>query len=59
MQVKKAGRFRATKRTDGISTSDLILRITREYSRYVMRNLKRGYTGREMGVSALYVSPQP
>lgn len=58
-QVKKAGRFKATKRTEGISTSDLILRITREYSRYVMRNLKRGYTGREMGVSALYVSTEP
>ena len=26
-EIKKAGKFKATQRTDGISTSDIILRI--------------------------------
>lgn len=49
--VKKAGKFKETKRTDGVSTSDLIMRIVKDYNEYVMRNLTRGYTRKDLNVS--------
>ncbi|CAI2371257.1 unnamed protein product [Moneuplotes crassus] len=50
-EIKKIGKFKATQRTDGISTSDLILRIIKDYDKYIWRSLDRGYTPKELGIS--------
>lgn len=55
-QVRAAGKFKETKRTDGVSTSDLIMRIVKDYNQYVMRNLARGYTRQDLNLSYVKVS---
>jgi choline-phosphate cytidylyltransferase len=51
-EIKDAGRFKATQRTEGISTSDIILRIIKEYELYVTRSMARGYNREEIGISS-------
>jgi choline-phosphate cytidylyltransferase len=54
--VKSIGRFKETKQTDGISTPDIIMRILKDYNQYIMRNLTRGYSRKELGVSYVKVT---
>ncbi|KAI3649596.1 hypothetical protein MP228_005228 [Amoeboaphelidium protococcarum] len=53
--VKESNRFLPTQRTEGISTSDLITRIVKDYDVYVRRNLARGIDRKELGLSSLGV----
>ena len=49
--VKKLGKFKATERTKGISTSNIITRIINNYNTYVSRNLHRGITAKDLGLT--------
>ena len=53
--VKQAGKFLTTQRTNGVSTTDLITRVIKDYDLYVDRNLTRGVTADSMNVSYLKV----
>lgn len=51
--VKERGMFLETQRTEGISTSDIILKLLRSYPTYVQRNLDRGYSPEDLGLGAV------
>ncbi|EFC43918.1 predicted protein, partial [Naegleria gruberi] len=51
--LKEMHRFLTIKRTEGVSTSDLIMRIVKDRDVYIERNLKRGYTPDQLNISLL------
>ncbi len=51
---KKVGKFKATQRTKGISTTDIVAEILKNKDIYYARNLRRGLTRQELGLSFIY-----
>jgi choline-phosphate cytidylyltransferase len=47
---KRLGKFKATQRTGGISTSDIINTIIADRDAYIVRNISRGYSRKELNL---------
>lgn len=48
--LKSSNKFRATVRTQGVSTTDIIVRILQNYEDYVDRSLSRGVPPKDMNI---------
>jgi choline-phosphate cytidylyltransferase len=49
-EIKDCGKFLATTRTEGISTTDIMMRIIRNYDEYVERNIKKGMMPQDLNI---------
>lgn len=47
---KRLGKFKATERTKGISTTDVVAKILRNKEMYYVRNLRRGVPRQKLGM---------
>jgi choline-phosphate cytidylyltransferase len=45
------GKFKATERTKGISTTDVVAKILKNKEMYYVRNLRRGVSRQKLGMS--------
>jgi choline-phosphate cytidylyltransferase len=52
--IKDAGLFLATPRTNSVSTSEIIARVIKDRDAYIWRNLSLGISRKEMNVSYLH-----
>ena len=51
--VKSINKFKSIERTDGISTTEIIIRIIRDFSKFVKRNQDRGFTSKDMNLNII------
>lgn len=48
--VKDMNMFRTVPRSEGVSTSDIIVRILKDYNGYVERSIGRGYSHKDLNI---------
>lgn len=48
--IKSIGKYKELQRTDGISTTDLITRILKDYHGYITRCMRRGFTHTDLNI---------
>jgi hypothetical protein len=51
--VKDNGMFLETCRTEGVSTTEIISRVLRDYDGFVKRNLKKGCSPRDLNIKSI------